>query len=464
MKSDHRLSTYFSHSWNPSHLPLNLALWEQLAQKCDLLIDRPVRELGDAAPPWYISRIESLIRRSDAFVGCIPARERAADESLAGDWRLRCSPYILFETRLAERMDLPRFVLYDRDSRFQPREIAAPHARYLACRLSEVVARVSGGSHDQTISDAFAEWLDWLSRNVPPGRESESFQWACLVPQSAGGAKFREFIGQTVQAAGFDRPIDLSTAWTNDAELSQVIRSLSLLVVDLSDPETLPLYQLAHSQLVPSIRLHQQGGGASDAHLPKILRGHPAGYQLDTLPLTVSDENRNEVLLRARALASNATPIVTLADGRYELQQRGYKRHLVFVSHDSKSDRRQLVTEICNACREHGIDFWEYEERNRSGEHWKNNLDQALEVMTLFIPLLSSTYEQSPMCVKELDRANSRPAGEVTILPFLLGDRQRPSVQLRDRGAAHHQRLFESETPQRNALAVVENILKHIRK
>lgn len=457
------LSAYFSHSWRPAHLPLNLAVWERLSKHCHLLIDQPVQKPREKSPPWYISRIESLIRRSDVFIACVPAADVAPNEERDGDWKLRCSPYLLFEIRLAERANLPRFILFDRESRFRPSGQPGPHARYVPCRVSELAARFQHGNEDYSMMDQLEEWLTWLDRNVTPIREDHALQWVCLLSGHGKPNASLDMIKEAIQSAGFDDPVDLSGGFSHDAEVGQLFRALSLLVVDVSAAETLPLYHFAHALMVPSIRLHPQRNDDTDSHLPAILRGHPAGYQLDTVALDAVESHPDELTLRARSLIQNATPISDLEEGRYELQQRGYKKHLVFISHDSKPGHRELVAEICSACRSFGIDFWEYEERNRSGEHWKNNLEQALVSMTHFIALLSETYEHSPMCVKEVACSNSR-RDEVIILPFLLANRQRPNVDIRNIDSAHHERLSDDKSSSRNAQAVVENILKHIRR
>jgi len=118
------LSAYFSLSWNARDTLLNVNIWERLARDCHLLIDRP-EEAHGGKRPYFICRIETLMRRSDVFVCCLPAlppeRRTSRDPAAVGDWRYNeYSPFILFELRLAERADLPRFVLYDRESRFQP--------------------------------------------------------------------------------------------------------------------------------------------------------------------------------------------------------------------------------------------------------------------------------------------------------------------------------------------------------
>ncbi len=463
MNTDSVLSAYFSHSWKPAHLPLNLAIWERLSKHCHLLIDQPVQKTREQSPPWHISRLESLIRRSDVFIACVPAAGAASNDGRAGDWNVRCSPFLLFEIRLAERADLPRFILFDPKSLFRPAGPTGPHARYVPCQVSELAARFEHGNADYSMIDQLDEWLRWLDRNITPRHNDHVLEWLCLLDGSERLGRNRGVIAEAIRSAGFDDPIDLSVGFRHDAQLSQLFRTLSLLVVDVSAASTIGLHHFAHSLMVPCIRLHPRPDATTDSHLPAILRGHPAGYQLDTVRLEGGNSNSDELALRARSLVQDATPISDFEEGRYELQQRGYTKHLVFVSHDAKPNHRELVSEICKTCKSFGIDFWEYEERNRAGENWKNNLTQVLGTMTHFVALLSDTYEQSPSCMEEVRIANLR-RDTVRILPFLIGDRQRPNVDLRNNESAHHERLSNDKSPAQNARSVVDDILKDIRR
>ena len=457
------LSAYFSHSWKPAHLPLNLAVWERLSKRCHLLIDQPVQTIRETSPPWYINRIEALLRRSDVFVACMPPTDRAPNETLGGDWRLRCSPYLLFEIRMAERADLPRFIVYDRESRFQPgprrgrtpgispaASASCPHGLSKTTSTERSAISSTSGLLGWSATSPLAmspTIFNGGSRGPPPRRET-----------------VRELVRESVSALDLEAPVDPTEGMRRDSELSELLRSLSFLVVDVSDAALLPMYNFAHALMVPCIRLHEVDDGKSDVHLPSILRGHPAGYQLDTIDLNAGEVPIAEgITRRATADIQGATAIRDLDKGRYELQQRGYKRHLVFISHDSRPAARALVNEIGAVCARLGIDFWEYETKNLSGDHWRNNLDQALAAMTHFVLLLSDTYEQSKTCRMELDRALAR-ATEVVALPFLLNGRARPNVDLvRIKPEVHHQRI-SSERPVESAAKVVENILLSIRR
>src|ERR1700680_2205398 len=118
MADENRFAVYFSHSWRPRDVDLNVRVWEDLAVECELLVDEP--EEPGANPPYYINRIEELLQRADLFVSVLTYRQANAGDFAAEDARLRCSPYSLFEIRLAERSNIPRLVLYERGTGFRP--------------------------------------------------------------------------------------------------------------------------------------------------------------------------------------------------------------------------------------------------------------------------------------------------------------------------------------------------------
>ncbi|MGC2110971.1 MAG: hypothetical protein WA655_15725, partial [Candidatus Korobacteraceae bacterium] len=114
MADEPRFAVYLSHSWRPQDVDLNVQVWTTLAAQCEILVDDP-QESG-ANPPYYINRIEELLRRGDLFVSILTYREPKP----GADAQLRCSPYMLFEIRLAGRAEIPRLILYERKTGFRP--------------------------------------------------------------------------------------------------------------------------------------------------------------------------------------------------------------------------------------------------------------------------------------------------------------------------------------------------------
>lgn len=105
------LNAYYSHPWR-THVSVNLAIWQAMSADCNLIIDRPTIFEG-IDPPFYINRIESLFQQTDVFVACLPFQQQPT-----GELGPQCSPFALFEIRMAERAGLTRFVLYDPRTQF----------------------------------------------------------------------------------------------------------------------------------------------------------------------------------------------------------------------------------------------------------------------------------------------------------------------------------------------------------
>ena len=463
-----QVSAYFSHSWGALNLPINLMLWQALAADCHLLIDQP-DPVAEPSQPYFISRIESVMRQADVFVGCVPRlpveKQRPAVREAVGDWRFHlCSPFILFELRLAERGDLPRFVLYDRASRFQPPAMTSPHVRYVGRDFQELQALIEGGGQDQSLVQELEQWLGWVTTNYTPRRTTPSGRAAYLLGDTAGAAELRSAVIEAVDTGGFERPQALDHVFHTDAELYVNLRSLGLLVVDVGRPELWPLYHAAHSLMVPTVRVHSgfnSDPGATDCALPLLLRGHPAGYQKDLLPGATAEPIFERLQDRAKAVARGVRPVLGLQPGRRLLYARTFPgSHYVFISHDERLDNRALVDAVVRRCEEHGIVCWEYAVENRSGEVWRRNMDAALAKATHVLALLSPGYEQSTGCREEWAFALEH---RLRLLPFLTHGRTKPSVELRGEKIAH-EHLPPALGPEEAAariVATLENTLRN---
>src|SRR2546423_8107594 len=124
-----RLAVYLSHSWRPRDVELNLLAWSELEKFCELLVDVPDEPGAD--PPYYLNRIEELLRRTDLFVGVLTYRKVQEDPFTPKDADLHCSAYSLAEIRLAESADIPRLILYENSTGFRPPRNVRPWEAYI---------------------------------------------------------------------------------------------------------------------------------------------------------------------------------------------------------------------------------------------------------------------------------------------------------------------------------------------
>ena len=61
-----KLAVYFSQSWRPRDVDLNVRVWSEFSPTCELLVDEA--EDPSAEPPYYINRIEELCREDGVVV------------------------------------------------------------------------------------------------------------------------------------------------------------------------------------------------------------------------------------------------------------------------------------------------------------------------------------------------------------------------------------------------------------
>ncbi|MEQ1826285.1 MAG: toll/interleukin-1 receptor domain-containing protein [Pirellula sp.] len=449
--SQYDLNAYFCHPWK-THVSVNLAMWQAMSADCNLVIDRPTIFEG-SDPPFYINRIESLFQQTDIFVACLPFQQQPMGE--------QCSQFALFEIRMAERAGLTRFVLYDPRTRFQPPKYVGMDSRYVPCRIDELSAQLSSNAR-LTFVDLFKNWLSWVILSKRPRVERTSFESGILVSSSKTKKGLRTAIQKGMREAGFGTPIDLENDPNGDSDLLEILRSLRLLVVDLSDPKLLPIYHLAHALSIPCLRLHQNDNKLHDNHLPSILRGHTEGYHKDIIRIGSGDQFVKAISERASASASEYHAIVSPSVGNSEIQRRGYVKHLVFVSHDLKGENREVIDCLVQRFDELGIEFFEYETSNRAGDDWRAKMEAGLAIMTHFVAIQSPTYDQSVACTQEMGRARDRESRkEVVIRAFRQHNRGSPSVILRDQNTTHQPLPPD---PDAAAKLVTENVLSAIRR
>ena len=441
-----KFAVYFSHSWDSEHVDLNLFVWEQIHERCKLLVDLP--DENAPHPPYYINRIEELLCRSDLFIAVLPYREPKADAS-PEQTQTHCSAGALFEIRLAERANLPRLVLYDVRTHFKPPQNPPKHAVYIRRQFEEVIAALPSG--EGALRDQIQDWLARGGKQSQPKSNDRPIEAYILLPRALPDRQqvFTR-IRDAVTSAGFDEPIDLDGAFQSDAELFQILSRGGLLVADVSNGEQFPAYCIAHALFVPAVRLWPSQAEFSVADLPSLLRGHPGGYQHDLVRWRAPEDLSAAIKAHAAAMFAVARPVAGYDEGCRLFEKRRYAKHSVFLSHNFPQNNREVIDAIMRGFKAVSIQCWEYLDANRAGEKWRERMEGELKKATHFAILLSPDYEQKEACVAEIEWALEH---AVPIIPFLVGGRTNPHVKVR---ADHHQPL--RGTPPEDAAAVVERV------
>lgn len=430
-----KLAVYFSQSWRPRDVDLNVRVWSEFSPTCELLVDEP--EDPSADPPYYINRIEELLRRADLFLAVLTYRQR--------DTGQRCSPYMLFEIRLAERVDLPRLVLYERKTGFRPPQIPRPWECYVPFERAESESLMDDSAWEKTILPRVRAWTGWGALHRLPASYEQSTTAALLLDGAADPAAAD--VVRPVLEKHYDRILECDPARQGGDAVIRNLREAGLVAAfDL----TCPLYAAAHMAGLPAIRMVR---GEAGAPLPWIVRFGPGGYEEDIVywtnpvSLPVQVEPRVRAMFRLSRAKRDGKDIAYLTSKRY-------RDFLVFVSHNLKPPDDLLVRRICDLLRKHNVAAFEYNDRNRAGIEWRPAMDESLRKATHFVALVSPTYDQSPTCTEEIEAVLAR-GRAVEILPFKVLGRQTAHPRL----TGLHNEPLRSEDPEANAEEVVRNVV-----
>lgn len=416
-----RHSLYFSHSWKPADVDINVTIWEAICDRCELLVDR--NPDPNSKPSWYVNRLEEYIRRSDLFLAALPYRDSRVEDARYPDEKVRSSPWSLFEVRLAERARKPRFVVYDARTRFRPGTQETKTVRYLPYNLEDLE-----GGKQRYISEALADWLDEIDKVIPTRVFQPNQKATVLVPGGSDREQVVAAATRGLEEADFTQVAVIAGADT-DVEVLKHLHESGLLVAELGSGPLWDVYGMAHALFVPTVRLLRAGPGAENSDVPIILRGHPGGYQEDLVRWTTFEELEREIASHAKAMRDTRHPITSRDDGLSHFQRvlsQGQLRHRVFISHNL--DRREVIDAIVGRLRRQGVSVWEYGTDNRAGMNWPEKLDEELASATHVVAILADGYELSDACSMELDvlLANK----QLVWLPFLYGGRTRHNPRL----------------------------------
>lgn len=442
-----RFAIYISHSWRPRDVELNLQVWQELKDDCELLVDVP--EQPGANPPYYINRIEELLRRTDLFLSILTFREPSEGDFTSQDAYLRCSPYSLFEIRLAERADIPRLILFERSTGFRPPRTVRAGESFIAFDRGLGDGLPEQRQWNRVIQPKIQQWKAWASDHRKPTSYEQS-NYAALIGMSDSDECYA-FVQNCIQDGGYE-PVICEPEHLRSSEGMRVLREAGLVVAELAtqDLRAQQLYAAAHAQGLPAIRMLRSAPDKID--VPWILKGDPGGYHLDLV--TWSKPADLPAILTPRILSMfRLSPALRDDQGTDYLQSKRYSQFFVFISHTLKPPHRALVEHLYTLLKERDITPFEYHEVNTAGIDWRESLNESLRKTTHFVALLSPDYELSQTCTYELETILAR-GSKVAILPFMVNGRDKPNPKL----AQMHNTLLANPDPMAEAQIVVDQV------
>lgn len=432
------LMAYFSHSYRPVDNPVNLHFWEMFSERgLSFAVDPPSR----GRRPMDVTYLEWLMAQSACFVAVIPRREDAPSPF--------CSPYQLFEYRLAVRAGMPRLIFLQDD--LEARRLGIDPDDVMIFRRRDI--KGFRGEHEERVR-VFADRVKQQADPRPRGAQPIG-----LVTSSGDPAYGEEVVSRMQEVIestlGRSSTVIDPARFDSDYRLLQAVGDCDVLVSEIRPPYVpADLYGLIHGRALPTLRIAHLAPGESpeDAGAamrlavrpgslktpaPEAPRGWPIllrGYQVDPSMQPVLFWNDPEDLCRrmAESLARIATERTVLGSpevARQYFQRLGRLHGKVFISNFRAQN--ELAGSTAAALRKESLEVFHYTDvtRDPSRPNWKDEVRGELELCTQFIALIDEGFNSSPWCVWETEVAvDLFKQGQVELLTYKLGTDRIPQV------------------------------------
>ncbi len=440
------VDVYFSHSWAPEHVRLNTLVWEMIGENCVLSVDRE----GASEGTYYVNRLEELIRKSDVFVAVLPYREGTAQsETASPEYRLSCSPWALFELRLAERARKPRWVVFDDRTLLSSMASANDRVLYTPIDVGEELRR-----EGRNIRRDGARWLAAI-QELARSDGTRSRNAAVLTDGVGEQRAVEQAIERALKRAGYQRVTKIDPSHT-DSEVVDILQSCGLLVAEIGATSLREIYGMAHAMFIPSIRFVMADDIGNS--LPRLLDGHPGGYHHDVITTTDAAALGSEIEKRANAMRDSRDPIKGIEAGGAYFRHKLYRKHQVFISHNLPAGDADFLQAVFGKLRSYGIAAWEYRNANLAGVDWRVEMQAALNSATDLVLVMAEGFETSQACTQELLSFAADPGKCEKVVPYLWGDRVKPTPLF---SRFHHQTLPQDKAAAVNVL--VARLADHLK-
>lgn len=407
-------------------------------------------EVDVGSAPTCVTRLERMIRKSDAFIGIYPFPGGSSKVPTKNDL-LNASKYFRLECDLAIRSGITSLILYDQrygDTFKFPRYI-----RHEPFDYQEVAG--SGGSPTRR---RFERLFESFETEVSAAMEFYSISdigysrttVGIIVPHStASSYAYTEgelnIIKQTLRNKGFTTIKIIPWPPSFDGNLLTVLETLDFAVVDVGNEVMASgMVGFLHGRFIPCIRLlkghHDRSILSKRRNLKSLYAAVPVGYVKDTVLWKEHRELGVELGLRLDFIQAPVHRINTGKEAATYFHKAEQRNDTVFLSYAGKD--LDVASKISQELKKHFQRVFDYRDGKSitPGEPWLNEIFDKLSGSKLGIPLISANYLASGNCRHEAQEMIAlRDSDQMSVIPLKLykEDIDRPSW-MRNRQYMHY--------------------------
>ena len=362
-----------------------------------------------------VTRLERMLRGSDAFIGIYPFSRPADQVPTTEDLRHE-SQYFRLELELAARAGRPALVFSD--ERFRS-VLSCPETIRQVTYDPQELSSGDESPREQEFENEFASFAERVfafnryRAALAPGRAARA-KVGLLVPPDGipGGYDAQAVATVTALLAGNEYETTL-LRWPPvlDAGLHTTLAQLDWLVVDVGPAVAATgLAGFFHAQFIPMLRLRQvQSASEPPTEVERCLFGGvEVGYPKDILHWTSIDELRGGLDARLARIRQPVQRITTYERAVQYFTTAALRKETVFVSYSGKDAK--VAADIIAALKQTFQEVFDYRDVSSitPGQPWLNEIFRTISTTALGVALLSPDYFQSGNCEHELEAMVAR--------------------------------------------------------
>ena len=418
------LKAFLSHRYKSPEI--NLFFFQLLSEDANVQFDVDI-----GINTTNVTRLERLIRDSDAFIGIYPV-PIDPDKSATLNDLLAASRYFRLELDIAIRARKPILVFFDR--RYGGILNLPENCLAIAYDAQEILGK--GGSpqkprYQRAISDFFRYVNARMSADAERPLTPLRIKVGLIVPTDKGEASsYTKDEIQAIKRVAQDNQIleleEMSQPWTLNGNTYKWLESLDWVIVDVGETAMKTgLVGYLHGSLIPAVRLYKGHDSITDveglASYKFLFGGLEVGYQKDIVFWNTKTELRDELGKRLQSLKSSSERITTKQSAEEYFLKASKRAEAMFLSYSGKD--QDVAHQISALLKRRFQEVFDYRdgESITPGQPWLKEIFDKLAKSAFGVPLLSENYLNSRNCLHEAEEMVARQdLGKMIVIPVKL--------------------------------------------
>lgn len=383
-------------------------------------------ELDAGKGATNVTRLERMIRDSDAFIGIYPFLG-TLDGADKKQQLLEQSKYFRLETEIAVRSQKPAIIFYDKrygEMLKPPQQIFS-----ISFDIDEITGKGESPNRENFASEItrFQELLKF-NKSYEDRIHKEKNKIAVFVPPSADGSggytidcieKIKTILADK---ADFDIEVIASNAVLDLRQL-RFLDKIDFAVIDAGDDMMrtgIPAY--LHGKFVPMLRLHFQNEEAEVISAPLsngfLFGGVEAGYQKDIICWNKKEVLQEKLAKRLDRINAGYRRVNTTEEATQYFNSAAIKDKKVFLSYAGADEA--VAMDFDRSLRKRFKTIFNYRDKESipGGKPWMEVVYDRISASDVVIPLYSQPYFASDHCVHELQHMLSEKDNGKKILVY----------------------------------------------